>query len=384
MMSFSIKKCPACSSELITEITEVSFKASTNTTLKNNLDFKLSHCINCNNYFNSSFRSANINFKKPALETFFSHSGTKRSENKLLNILKTIFLQISFPDYFLDYGCGDGSFLVSFNKKFSQKKNIPSLGFDIGPSLPRSAEFTSNIQKLNEFLGKSNNFYFISSRHLLEHLHDVNLFFSQLSKLKNLLLYIEVPNGNQSILNGHFEDLHYDHVSYFSFLSLERMLINNNLIPISRGYLLNNENIYIIACRFGNKNLSSKSLFLSESKLILNYQTFTKKIISLRLLLQNETTVFWGVGGRALSLLNKAKVISKKELDCFLVDSDQKKIGIKIPGYKKNVMSINDINLKCISRIIIGSRVGSPYIKEEIYKLCPSPSFKIIDIAEIF
>ena len=90
---------------------------------------------------------------------------------------------------------------------------------------------------------------------MLEHLDDISIFFKNLPVKKNIFLMIEVPNGYRAINQlNRFEDLVYEHVSYFSTHSLKKILFLNNFRVIDDFSLLNEDNIVCLAFR-GDKKI---------------------------------------------------------------------------------------------------------------------------------
>lgn len=365
--------CPVCS-QSNSSFKNVNFNVNSPISNQNSLVFSLEKCSKCLLFYNKAFDKKNIDYSNISMETFFNHSEAKSEMNKIclriFNFLKKE--NISFSEF----GCGDGEFLKLFEKNYKKffKKNLKKIcGFDIGNSLPKENIFTRSKE---QFLSSLKHKYtkFIAVRHVLEHLETVDTFFSDLKNINNTYLYIEVPNGYESVINSRFEDLHYEHVSYMSFQSLLRMCYLNDFKVLDIFESLNGENISVLAHK-GDQ--SSNSLDKNIEK---KYFNFYGKFKRIRSYLDNEKKVFWGVGGRCKSILERLSNLDEKnKIKCNLVDSDRKKLGIKFDGYINKVVLPEKIDWKNIDEIIIGTRVGLNSIKKELKSLQINLPLKLWD-----
>ena len=173
-----------------------------------------------------------------SLKHFFNHTEFEKS------ILETIEFITKFLDRkqieIFDFGCGDGSFLRKMKESLKEKSiSAKILGYDVGAYSKTLGIVTGSKSDFEQQI-KSSTATLITARHVLEYLTDLDDFFSIIQKNK-CLVYLEVPNGAQPILSDNFEDLVYEHVSYFSYVSLINAINRNNLIPIASFNSLNGE-----------------------------------------------------------------------------------------------------------------------------------------------
>ena len=283
-----------------------------------------------------------------------------------------------------------GSKQLTINDKiFSTKLNENNefqisnhLGYDLDKSNKLEINFTDDIQIVkNFFTQNSNELNVVICRHVLEHLDNTSIFFDLLPTNINFLILIEVPNGYQMLSHrNRFEDLIYEHVTYFSKISLIKLIENFNYKILDNYTVLNNENLVTLAYKGNNKILekiiSNDINFLNSSFSIINHKY--KKLANY---LINEKVCFWGISGRCFSILTNSSnfVKDKSMLKCQLADSDVRKVGKKIPDFKNLVKSTNEINFKKIDLIIIGTKVGYNSICEEIKRNGYSNNISIWD-----
>ena len=97
-----------------------------------------------------------------------------------------------------------------------------------------------------------------------------------------------------------------------------------------------------------------------------NYNSFNDNITRLKLLLNSEHVVFWGVGGRCRSILDRIGLMAEKNLMALLVDSDFRKAGQLFNGFDNPVSIPSSICWKSIKKVIIGTRVGYKSILSEL------------------
>lgn len=173
-----------------------------------------------------------------SLKHFFNHTEFEKS------ILETIEFITKFLDRkqieIFDFGCGDGSFLRKMKESLKEKSiSAKILGYDVGAYSKTLGIVTGSKSDFEQQI-KSSTATLITARHVLEYLTDLDDFFSIIPKNK-CLVYLEVSNGAQAILSDNFEDLVYEHVSYFSYVSLINAINRNNLIPIASFNSLNGE-----------------------------------------------------------------------------------------------------------------------------------------------
>ena len=184
--------------------------------------------------------------------------------------LRIMKKQVSDKIYHLDYGSGDGSFV-----NFVNSKGISSLSYD---------EFYPNQNSIN-LEGKK--FNLITLWHSLEHIHNLNEFFSKIDKLLELngKLILAVPNFNapeREYFNDNWKA--YDlprHLYHFDSNSLKRLLDMKGFRVLSKKRMIL-DTIYI-SLLSKNKDIGFIKLFYiiiqSIIKVIIKGANFSSSLL---------------------------------------------------------------------------------------------------------
>ena len=368
--------CPVCKSKGYS-IEGLKFeRKNTSTNSGFNFFFDIKYCTGCQLLFNAKFENEKVNYNsKSKFVTYFNHFYFKKIYSEIFLQLEP-YLNIFKKINILEFGCGDGEFFQFLNKKMKNFNVKNKIAYDIDMRFKKK-NYTNN---LNVFKKKFSHdaINLVICRHTLEHLPSMDTFFRSLPKKFNIILLTEVPNGFKNIFfSKRFEDIVYEHVTYFSIFSLKKLILLNGYKFLKEFSLLNNENIAVISFR-GNKKFQK----LLEQNLIknisLNKKIYLEKIQKLLKNLKNKNVAFWGVSGRCLSILNEVIDYSNEnELKCFLVDSDIRKIGLNINGFTKKIISPKGLKKEHIKKIIIGTEVGYKSIEREIRKLNLCKSYSL-------
>ena len=323
----------------------------------NEISFSLEFCHDCHHFYNSSFEIEKIDYSNVEFETFFNHCDFKKSIQSSIQMLANFF--DSRDVSFFDFGCGDGDYLEMVKAHFlEQNVNVQTLGYEVGKFSNAEGVITNSKLDFKSAVSNAKNPVLVA-RHVLEHLDKFDEFFSIVPK-KNCLIYIEVPNGAQAIIQKRFEDLVYEHVSYFSFKSLIKLIEKYNLTLLSSFVGLNGDNIGII-CKTRGEYENNVRI-----KLHTNYTKQISKYEDLEKVLKKKSTAFWGIGGRCRTILNSVGSIAESKLDCILLDSDPDKVGSEIYGFKNRSQLPTFEILEDIQLVVIGSRVGKGSIMQEL------------------
>lgn len=243
----------------------------------------------------------------------------------------------------LDVGCGDGSFLQA----------LKQVGFTDVRGLEPSDTFSQHVSKefivYHEYLTAQTNlgpFDAVVSREVLEHVWDIHDF---LEGIKRVLkpggqCLIEVPRLEKAIQDNRFYDFFTDHVNYFSQQTLILLLQMHGFEVdlITTGM---DEEYNVVLCH-------SKQLV----KQLEPVQPLIKSILDLSC---DSKKVFWGTGGKGLSILGYIG----NYFD-IIVDDDPHKIGLYTPVTHQLIQnpselwdSHNDIGLILISAMAYADEI---------------------------
>jgi 2-polyprenyl-3-methyl-5-hydroxy-6-metoxy-1,4-benzoquinol methylase len=210
--------------------------------------FSIWKCQDCSLQFTQAVPDANHIGKYYQSESYVSHSDTQKGIiNQLYHFVRNITLKRKrslieattkkSTGSILDIGCGTGAFLHTMQQA----------GWDI-TGLEPDETASNNAKKLYDittappstlFSLPENKFDAITMWHVLEHVHQLNEYISQLKKilLPNGRIFIAVPNYT-SFDAAHYQShwAAYDvprHLYHFSPKSMEKLLANHGLTILS-------------------------------------------------------------------------------------------------------------------------------------------------------
>lgn len=257
---------------------------------------------------------------------FFTHM------QKVLQLLKQ---HVKKDSLIVEVGCGKGDFvqLVQDDGFFKIK------GYD--------ASYEGNnlsIEKryLNEFDRIETDFVVL--RHVLEHIPNPYKFLSMLKEVfGNTKIYIEVPNYDWIGANKTFFDITYEHVNYFSQLSLGNLFDSSTT---THGLLFDEQYQYVVAdlttlnFEFKDSYESNHWQYVSFADLFPNLKTELERIETMA---QGRSVYIWGAATKGCLFLahcvNNNRLINRV---AFAIDQNPQKIGRYLPGSLVQIQSKQD------------------------------------------
>jgi 2-polyprenyl-3-methyl-5-hydroxy-6-metoxy-1,4-benzoquinol methylase len=328
------------------------------------------------------------------------HSGLhsemrKQSIEKQINFILG-HLPKNFKGSALDVGCS-----VPYGLSVLKIKGWKVLGLDPSDSCIKIAKDLWSIDVKKGFFNIENfedekPFDLIILSHVLEHLIYPSEILSQLKEIlsEDGVIYIEVPNLlEHNNLTGYFT---FEHVNYFTPLSLEN-IVKNNGFEIRKIQLIKNDESELSYSSVGvliQKSQSVDSVINFDNSSIAAVEEYKaqignriKKINSVLNLIDKTIKkgrlALWGGGIHTSQLLSETNL---REMDIFCIyDNDPKKNGeciLSIPIYTFP----NDINmvLKNVDAILISSQASENEIYNQISKFEQSglKIFRLYQMAE--
>ena len=221
-----------------------------------------------------------------------------------------------------EIGCGDGSFL----------RHLIDKGFIVSAIEP-SKRFYEHAIKIcpdikNEYMSDNIQgapYDIVVAREVLEHVYDFNTFLKQTFKIINNnsgLLMIQVPRLETAIDDCRMHTFFTDHVNYFSERTLSLALELNGFIVLDVKPYMGGEYTVAIARK---RTLSEHNTGMTGWRIkIWKLKEYIDKNLS-----AGKKIVFWGAGGKGLSILSAIEAKPSKALS--LVDCDVMKINRYTP-----------------------------------------------------
>jgi len=200
-------------------------------------------------------------------------------------------------------------------------------------------------------------------RHILEHTYDSVSFIESLKKLahKNSYLVFEVPDCSLLFSSYDYTAIWEDHTMYFTPSTFKAFLKNAGFSIIDYNlYPYPYENCLVIIASIDNQecevNLpegldTSKQLMINYGKNFLNYREIIREKLQQIKINYGDIAIF-GAGHLATMYVN---VFDIADLISFVVDDDQNKRGLFVPGCRLPIMNSSallDKNIKyCLTSL---------------------------------
>ncbi|MBL6959267.1 MAG: methyltransferase domain-containing protein [Rhodospirillales bacterium] len=281
-------------------------------------------------------------------DTLYSHYNFNFSswkfEPHLADEIDTIFQHLS-PASVLEVGCNDGRFLDAL-----KEKGVPGLsGIEPNPvsgAQARDKGHTVYATQLDpDFCEKTvqdtGQFDLVVCRQVLEHLQDINGFFTCANILlpENGLLFIDVPDFEKALGMGDISMIWEEHVSYFTQAVLLNIIRHHGFDPVDvKQYDFSGGTIAVLA-RKGASGPQRAAIAVDADPVLMGQAAaYNGKVNGYRESLaqtlagyrsQGNTVVLYGTGCRACIAVNG---LGLEKLIDFAVDDQEQRQGLYMPG----------------------------------------------------
>ena len=229
----------------------------------------------------------------------------------------------------------------SLSEFFKKNSQIYKIGNDLKHSGVEVCQHLISKKKFNQ------KFDLIISRHIVEHVFDLDKFFISLEKIstKDTLIYFEVPDVEKLLKIKDYNLIWEDHTNYFTLNSFEDFLLKKNYQIVYKKKI--NQSFEDLICvivkknptkikNFKKKSLKMKNLIISFKK----YFFLNKKKIN-NFFLKNQKYIFFIFGAGHLTntfihLNNLTNFID------FIIDDDKNKKDMFFPNTKIKIINVDD------------------------------------------
>ncbi len=310
-------------------------------------DVVLGFCPNCGFITNVEFDANNSDYS-PIYEDQQSFSPTFNSfAYKLATRLIDKF-DLHNKDV-VEIGCSKGDFLILL----CELGNNRGLGIDpsaiVGRVQSEAADRVSFIQDYysEKYADRSGDF--ICCRHTLEHIHQtaelVRTVRRSIGDRLDTTVFFEIPDMGRVLTEQAFEDIYYEHCSYFTPGSLAR-LFRNSGFEVDDLYLDYGDQYLMIEARpVATPSTKIHPAEESLEQLVKDVETFTANIGSKlshwtqhlqEMKLQGKRVAVWGSGSKCVAFLT---TLGTKDLIDWVVDINPHRHGRFIPGIGQEIKS---------------------------------------------
>ena len=248
----------------------------------------------------------------------------------------------------IEIGCSKGDFLLLL----CELGNNRGVGIDpsVVPGRVKS-EAADRVTFIQDYYSEKHAEYvgdFICCRHTLEHIQPTSEFIKTVRKSigdRDTVVVFEIPDNTRVLKEQAFEDIYYEHCSYFSPGTLARLFRDSGF------------EVTDLYCDYGNQYLliEAKPVAIPSEKIHPFEETvedvakdvelfqakITEKLEYWKNYLEDaqakqEKVVVWGSGSKCVAFLTTLKTVDKIE---YAVDINPHRHGKFIPGVGKEIMS---------------------------------------------
>ena len=322
-----IKKCRICSNKNLNSVIDLGKQPLANSLQKKifkqtQIPLNVVRCSKCTTLQLNATVNPKYLFSKYLWVTGTS-DGVKKYRDFFVKKIKS---KHKIGKNVLEVASNDGFFLKELKKN---KYNV--LGVDPAKNIARKAN-KNGINTLPLFFNKINalkikkNYFspdIIICRNVIPHVENINSVIGGVSTIlnKNGKAYIEFHYAENLSKNLHYDYIYHEHIFYFTYLSIKKLLNKHKLYPID--YFNSPISGGSIVLEISKKNIKEnkklKKLRIKEDKTKINtlsyWNNFSRKCLNHKRLLLNRITsnkmfniAGYGASARSSTLLNFCKI----------------------------------------------------------------------------
>lgn len=346
-------------------------------------DIKLGFCGNCGHIFNRRFNPILMRYNELYENSLhFSPRFQFYAQDLAEELVRRHHL---YKKDIIEIGCGKGDFL-SLLCEIGKNRGT---GFDPSCEADRQA-YKGNITFVRDFYSPKYTGFradLVCCRHVLEHVQNPFQFISALGRTlsgqPNAVVYFEVPNADFILKNMSIWDIIYEHVSYFSSISLTNLFV-------AAGFEITN-----VCERFDGQFISIEASVMADpgekrddrGKIPVNLTdevaTFSDKFTDMvtrwrceieKLHNRNHRTAIWGAGSKGVTFLN---LVEPGFIDC-VVDINPNKQGRYVPGTGHLIVPPEEVKDRRPDKIYVMNPVYAEEIRDILDQLSISSDIDIV------
>lgn len=345
-------------------------------------DIDLGFCEQCGFIANTAFDPALTEYSGRYEETQgFSGTFNKFHRNLAQRLIEQYDLH---GKNVLEIGCGKGEFITLL----SALGNNHGIGFDPGYREDHNlSKATKNVQFIKDFYSEKYAHHqadFVCCKMTLEHIRDTDDFLGTVRRSvgdrQDTILFFQIPEVTRILEDCAFEDIYYEHCSYFSAGSLARLFRRNgfDVLGVRTEY---GEQYLTIEARPGTSStsrpLSAKENDLEHLKQ--SVATFPQRCddklnewrIRLADLVENKKkAVLWGSGSKGVSFLT---TLDAGNTIKYVVDINPYRQGYFMSGTGQEIVAPNFLKTYEPDVVIVMNAIYQDEIRRDLREMQLSP-----------
>jgi hypothetical protein len=345
-------------------------------------------CRRCTLLWNSAFRPALVDYATN-YDNALHHSGVFATYSEsLATRLSERYGQAA--GRIVEIGCGDGSFL----DRVCELSGSVGEGFDPSFAQKSRGAFTSprvSIQSRLFAPGDADGATLIIARHVLEHVADPAQFLRMLRDgsvaSSSVSVYVEVPSADYMLRKHSFWDLIYEHPTYFTRHSLERLMLDAGWLVLDSGESFHGQYLWVEARTSTAVQAPPESVDGREDTIRAARQfgsAFSDSLRTVDGLVRERSSlgpvVLWGAGSKGVTLLN---LLPSRQLVAWAVDINPAKQGGHVPGSGHRVVAPAELKLNRSGTILVMNEAYIDEVREMVDQMgleanvqsCVAPAF---------
>ena len=351
----------------------------------------LGFCRKCGFIFNTDFNPELVQYSTSCEESQ-GYSATFNTFAKKLAI-ELIEKYDLHQKKIIEIGCGKGEFL----KLVCSLGENRGIGFDPAYVTGRGDDEPSQqITFIRDFYSDKYAHYkgdMICCRMTLEHIPGtkelVTTIRRSIDENEDTIVFFQVPNVTRILRDRAFEDIYYEHCSYFSVGSLARLFRNCHFDVLNLSTTFNDQYI-LIECKPASKPQAANLHIEDDINLLENFiehfeVSFLKTVKYWNTLLdtfkkENKRTVIWGSGSKGVSFL---ATLSNSNIIEYVVDINPYRQNTYMAGTGQNIVSPMFLSSYRPDNVIIMNAVYHNEILRDLKQMNLEPYIYVLGDQEI-
>jgi SAM-dependent methyltransferase len=283
----------------------------------------------------------------------------------------------------IEIGCGKGEFLTLL----CEMGDNHGVGFDPAYVPGRNEEKSdARMTFIQDFYSERYSHYqsdLICCRMTLEHIHDPANFLSMVRRSigdhSDVVVFFQVPDVTRILSDSAFEDIYYEHCSYFSPGSLGRLFLKNSfeLLDVKSVY---NEQYIMLEARplrgeAGNSDHYKNDLAAIKDYVVKFQKSYQSTVAFWRRQLdmikaKGKKAVIWGSGSKGVSFLTTLGVYDEIQ---YVVDINPYRQGSYMAGTAQLVVAPNILREYKPDIVIIMNSIYQKEIQKDLTQMGLTP-----------
>ena len=289
----------------------------------------------------------------------------------------------------LEVGCGKGEFLVLM----CEAGNNRGIGIDPGYVPERTtSEAASRIQFIQDFYSEKYTHLpadLVACRHTLEHIHETRKFLEMIRRSigprMETVVFFELPDVERILKDQAFEDIYYEHCSYFTLGSLARLfrLTGFEVTRLEKGF---GDQYLLIEARPSDNAADQAPLPNEETieQLARDVDRFTLEVPSIvkdwkkefgEHQAEGRKVVLWGSGSKAVSFMTTTGI--RNELE-YVVDINPYRHGKFMPGTGHEIVAPSFLEEYRPDAVVVMNEIYVDEIRTDLRGMGLDPIIKAV------